>query len=97
MATRLARNHPGDGTRVTLVMGCALTAVSVLGAIVVVWGWAWTVAAWFGASATTFAVATAMAGRAASAGERRERKLVEHGGAPQHSGIDAAAPRSGRG
>jgi hypothetical protein len=94
MATRLARNHTGDGMRRTLVMGCALAAVSVLGTIVVVWGWVWTVAAWFGASAATFAVATARASRAASAGERRERMLVEHGGAPQDSGIDAAAPEA---
>ncbi len=75
----------------------ALATVAVLAAIVWTRGWAWTVAAWFGASAATFAVLTARAGRAAHSGERSERRLLERDGAPEPSEIDAGAAERRRG
>ena len=40
-------------------------------------GWRWAVAAWFGASALTFAVCTVLAGRAAEQRQWTELELIE--------------------
>jgi uncharacterized membrane protein len=80
MAIGVARIRSGDGTRRAGVIAVALTTVATLAAIVWTQGWAWTVAAWFGASAAAFAVSTARAGRAARDGERAERRLLDHAG-----------------
>lgn len=39
-------------------------------------GWVWAVAAWFGSSLLTFAIATATANRRALAAEEEERRLL---------------------
>lgn len=87
----------GEGVRRTLVVVIALAIVTVLGAVVWTRGWAWTVAAWFGASAATFAVLTARAGRAAHTGERSERRLLERDSSSEPSEVDAGAAERRRG
>jgi hypothetical protein len=72
---RIASYH-GKGVRRAAVTAVALATVTLLGAIASA-GWGWAVAAWFGASAVTFAVCTVRAGWAARDGERNERELIE--------------------
>jgi hypothetical protein len=92
MTTRAVRVPSGEAARCGRVVAVALMTVVVLAAILFTRGWAFAVAAWFGASTATFAIATARAGRAAHAGEHTERTMLEHRGGRKASRTGAGGP-----
>jgi hypothetical protein len=72
------RQHwaPGRGVRWPAPAALAGSGIVIATAAAAMRGWVWALAAWFGSSLVTFAIATATANRRALAAEEEERRLL---------------------
>jgi fatty acid desaturase len=83
---RIVRYY-GERVRRAVAIAAAL-AIAILVVMTASAGWGWAVAAWFGTSAVTFTVCTALAGRAAQVGELTEREFLGDRHTQRSSGVE---------